>query len=203
MLTYITGTTFVVTTGTFDGVHRGHRFLLNELRNEAERLGSKSVVVTFEPHPRLVLNKDNTQLMLLNSMEEKAMLLEQMGIDGLYVIPFTIPFSKKTTETFFKEYLVDKLHTTSYVMGHDHSVGHKKTAKEVAYDLLGQKHGVLVDRVEAAEEDDQIFSSSKVREALENGNLDQANKLLGYSYLLSGTVESGKQLGRKIRVSYR
>lgn len=188
----------VVTTGTFDGVHRGHRYLLNELRREADKLGSKSVVVSFEPHPRLVLNPDNTDIMLLNSMEEKAMLLEQMGIDGLYIIPFTIPFSSKSSETFFKEYLVDKLHTASYVMGHDHSVGNKKTAKEVVYEQLGEKYGVKVDRVEAAEEDDHVFSSSKVRTALEAGDLSFANKLLGYSYLLSGTVERGKQLGRKI-----
>ena len=188
----------VVTTGTFDGVHRGHRYLLNELRAEANRLGAKSVVVTFEPHPRLVLNPDNTSLQLLNSMEEKAMLLEQMGIDGLYIIPFTLPFSKKSSEEFFKEYLVDKLKMTSYVMGHDHSVGNKKTAKEVAYEQLGEKYNVKVDRVEAAEEDDHVFSSSKVRHALETGDLEFANKLLGYSYLLSGVVEEGKQLGRKI-----
>lgn len=188
----------VVTTGTFDGLHRGHRYLLSELKRAAEAQNAKSVVVTFEPHPRIVLDPENSSLRLLTSPAEKVHLFEEMGIDGLFIIPFDIDFSKKTTKGFFKEYIVDMLHTSTYVIGYDHRVGNKRSAKDIAYEHLGAEFGISVDRVDAASEDDKVFSSSRVREMLEGGRLKEANSLLGYSYLLAGTVVRGNQLGRKI-----
>lgn len=188
----------VVTTGTFDGLHRGHKYLLDVLKKVANEHDTKAVVVTFKPHPRIVLDPQNSSLRLLTSFSEKVKLFEQMGVDGLFIIPFDIELSKKSTETFFKEYIVEMLHASNYVVGYDHRVGNKRSADEIAYEHLGAEFGIAVDRVDAASDGDMVFSSSVIRKLLEEGNITEANSMLGYSYLLAGTVVKGSQLGRKI-----
>lgn len=187
----------IVTLGTFDGVHKGHKSILDKIINSSKASGCESVVLTFFPHPRMVLQQ-NSDLKLLNTMGEKAALLEKTGIDNLIIHPFDLAFSRLTAEEFVKEILVDKLNVHKIIIGHDHRFGRNRTANIDDLINFGNEYGFEVEKISALAINDISVSSTKIRNALLEGNIDTANSFLGYPYFINGTVVKGKQLGRTI-----
>mgnify|MGYP006166182719 CR=1 FL=1 len=186
----------LITLGTFDGVHIGHQSILKKLVNDKEK-ELESVVLTFFPHPRMVLKQDDS-IKLLNTIDEKAELLENSGIDHLIVHPFDTTFSNLTAEEFVKDILVDKLNVQKIIIGHDHRFGKNRTAD--IHDLIafGEKYNFEVEQISAKEIDEISISSTKIRKALLNGNIKLANQYLGHSYSIFGQVIDGKKIGRTI-----
>lgn len=187
----------IVTLGTFDGVHKGHRTILDKLLKNSRTSGTESVVLTFFPHPRMVLQQDSG-IKLLNTIDEKALLLEQAGIDNLIIHPFDHAFSRLTAEEFVKGILVDKLNISKIIIGYDHRFGRNRTA--TIHDLVryGEQYGFEVEQITALEVNEVSVSSTKIRNALDAGDIATANTFLGYPYLISGTVVQGRQLGRTL-----
>jgi riboflavin kinase/FMN adenylyltransferase len=187
----------VVTIGTFDGVHIGHRKILERIIHSAQELDCNSIVLTFFPHPRMVLQA-GSDVKLLNTMEEKIALLEAIGIDNLIIHPFDKEFSRLTAEEFVKEILVDKLHIQKIIIGYDHRFGRNRTADINDLIHYGTAYGFEVEQISAQEINDNAVSSTKIRNAILEGNSALAKEYLGYNYFFSGTVVKGKQLGRTI-----
>jgi riboflavin kinase/FMN adenylyltransferase len=188
----------VVTMGIFDGVHRGHKALLDCLVSRARETQGEAVVITFFPHPRQVLDKNQKDLAFLTTMEEKKILLEKANIDHLIVIEFNVQFSNIRACDFIKEVLVRKIGTKHLLIGFNHHFGRKgegdfNTIKECAASL-----DFIVEQVQGLQTEEGAISSSLIREALVNGNLDEANKWLGYPYQITGTVVKGRQIGRSL-----
>jgi riboflavin kinase / FMN adenylyltransferase len=188
----------VVTTGIFDGVHRGHRVLLDTLVSKSEKLLGESVVVTFSPHPRLVLDKNPGELSFLTSPDEKKDLLEASGVDHLIIIEFTREFSAITACDFVKEVLVEKIGTRHLVIGYDHHFGRGGKGDFNTIEECAGIYGLDVERVKGFYDDRGPVSSSSIRNALVTGNLEEANNRLGYFFALSGSVVKGRQIGRTI-----
>ena len=187
----------IVTLGTFDGVHKGHKSLLDKLISNGNALGYETVVLTFFPHPRMVLQPD-ADVKLLNTMDEKAALLEDFGIDNLIIHPFSREFSRLTAEDFVKDILVKRLNARKIIIGHDHRFGRNRTATTQDLVRMGQELGFEVEQISAMAVDEVAVSSTKIRNALLDGDLNTANNYLGYPYYITGTVTTGKQLGRTI-----
>ena len=187
----------VLTLGTFDGVHLGHLRLLKKIVDDSKKERLESIVLTFFPHPRMVLQNDS-ELKLLNTIEEKAELLENSGIDNLIVHPFDQEFSRLSAEEFVKEILVEKLNIKKIVIGYDHRFGRNRTATIEDLIEFGKTYDFEVEQISAEEINDVTISSTKIRNSLKNGDIKQANKFLGYNYTLSGIVVSGKKIGRTI-----
>ncbi len=188
----------VVTLGIFDGVHRGHRMLLDHLVGRARESGGSSVVVTLSPHPRLVLEKDHRNLTFLTTLEEKKELLEKSAIDHLVIIHFSTEFSRIPACDFVRDILVGKIGTKHLIVGYDHHFGR---SGEGDYETIRQCSGMMdfrIERIEGLETTSGAISSTLIREALIAGRLDDANNMLGYNYLLSGKVVEGKKIGRSI-----
>jgi riboflavin kinase/FMN adenylyltransferase len=187
----------VVTTGTFDGVHHGHRQIIDRLRETARKNNGETVLLTFFPHPRMVLFPDQHQL-LLNTPEEKKFLLEKAGIDHLIVHPFTREFSMLSSKEFIEQILVNKFNTKKLVIGYDHHFGRNR---EGSFDHLrefGPVYGFDVEEIPAQEVEHEKVSSTRIRHALQTGDVRTAAAYLGYRYPLTGTVVKGRQLGRTI-----
>lgn len=187
----------VVTIGTFDGVHLGHQKIIEKLILNAKTSDCETLILTFFPHPRMVLQEDS-EIKLLNTIEERTLLLQQTGLDNLIIHPFDKAFSRLSAEEFVKEILVEKLHIHKIVIGHDHRFGRNRTANFDDLVEFGEKYGFEVEQLSAREIDDVSVSSTKIRMTLENGEIEMANEYLGYPYFLTGTVTEGKQLGRTI-----
>ena len=187
----------IVTLGTFDGVHKGHKSILEKLINNSKASGCESVVLTFFPHPRMVLQQD-TDIKLLNTIDEKAQLLEEYGVDNLIIHPFDHAFSRLTAEGFVKDILVDKLNISKIIIGHDHRFGRNRTADINDLIAYGNEYGFEVEQISAMEINEVSVSSTKIRNALNEGTIETANKFLGYPYFVTGKVVKGKQLGRTI-----
>ena len=187
----------IVTLGTFDGVHKGHRHLLQRLVAASKETGCGSVVLTFFPHPRMVLQQA-ADVKLLNTIAEKAALLESCGIDNLIIHPFSHEFSRLTAEEFVKDILVGQLNICKIIIGHDHRFGRNRTATTSDLVAMGRVYGFEVEQVSALEVNAISISSTKIRNALLEGDIATANSYLGYPYFISGTVTAGKQLGRTI-----
>lgn len=186
----------VVTSGTFDGVHLGHQKILVRLKEIAEKSSGETVVITFWPHPRLVLKPDDQTLKLLNTFEEKAELLKEQGIQHLLRIPFTKEFSQISSGDFIRNILVDRIGTRKLVIGYDHHFGKNR---EGSFDQLKQnapKYGFEVEEIPRQDIDNMAVSSSKIRKALEEGDVSEAIHLLGRPYSLSGRIIKGDRLGR-------
>lgn len=188
----------VATTGFFDGIHRGHQKVIREVVKSAAEKQMLSAVITFWPHPRIVLNKDVSQFKLLSTLDEKRYLIENLGVDDLIVVPFTYELSQLSAEDFFKQILIEKLKVKSLIVGYDHHFGKGGQANFGKIKEIGEHAGVCVERIEANSINGVTISSSKIREALQNGDIIAANEYLGYNYPLSGTVVHGKKLGRKM-----
>lgn len=187
----------MVTLGTFDGVHQGHRKILEKLLAASHATGCQSVVLTFFPHPRMVLQQDS-DIKLLNTIGEKAQLLEQAGIDSLIIHPFDHAFSRLTAEEFVKDILVGRLNIQKIIIGYDHRFGRNRTATIDDLIKYGSQYGFEVEQISALEVNEVSVSSTKVRNALTAGDIQTANEFLGYPYMLTGTVAKGRQLGRTI-----
>jgi len=187
----------IVTIGTFDGVHIGHQKIIEKLIHNAADADCESLILTFFPHPRMVL-QEQSEIQLLNTIDERAELLEKTGIDNLIIHPFDKTFSRLSAEEFVKDILVDTLNIRKIVIGHDHRFGRNRTANIDDLILFGEKYDFEVEQISAQEIQDASVSSTKIRIALEEGNVDLANQYLGYPYFLTGIVQEGKQLGRTI-----
>ncbi|AWH84637.1 riboflavin biosynthesis protein RibF [Flavobacterium album] len=187
----------IVTLGTFDGVHKGHKSILDRLITSSRASGCESLVLTFFPHPRMVLQQ-NSDIKLLSTIEEKAQLLEDYGLDNLIIHPFDLAFSRLTAEEFVKDILVDKLSISKIIIGHDHRFGRNRTANIDDLIRFGNEYGFEVEKISALEVNETSVSSTKIRNALTVGDIDTANTFLGYPYFMTGTVAKGKQLGRTI-----
>ena len=188
----------VVTSGTFDGVHLGHQKIIQRIREIARAVQGETVLITFWPHPRLVLYPTEHHLRLLSTFEEKANLLRQFGIDHLVTIPFTQEFSQMTSEQFIRKILMEKIHTKKLVIGYDHRFGKNR---EGSFDYL-QEHskefGFELEEISRQDVDEIGVSSTKIRKSLEIGDIRTATNYLGRPYELNGIVVKGQQIGRSI-----
>ena len=185
-----------ITIGTFDGVHIGHRKILERLINSAKESNLRSTVLTFFPHPRMVLQKDSN-IKLLNTLEEKQVILEKIGLDYLIVHPFTKKFSRLSATEFVRDILVNELKAKKVVIGYDHRFGRNRNANINDLMAFGSTLDFEVEEIPAQIIDDVSVSSTKIRKALEEGDVKTANSYLGYQYMLSGTIKKGKGLGKQ------
>ena len=188
----------VVTLGYFDGVHKGHAFLLGTLVKRAREIGGESVIVTFYPHPRQVLSHNNSGLTFLNSLDEKEILLEKANIDHLIIVPFTHEFSKKEACEFIKEVLVDVVGMKELFVGFNHHFGRGGRGDYSTILECSKKYGFRVEKVQGISSPEGNISSTIIREALLSGELEKANMLLGYNYFINGIIVEGKHLGSSI-----
>jgi riboflavin kinase/FMN adenylyltransferase len=187
----------ILTLGTFDGVHIGHRKILEKLTQNTENGKYESLVLTFFPHPRMVL-QGQSEVKLLSTIEEKTALLEKSGIENLVIHPFDESFSRLTASEFVKTVLVDQFHIQKIIIGHDHRFGRNRTANIDDLIAFGTQYDFEVEQISAQEIEDVSVSSTKIRKELKEGNMALANDYLGYDYFLTGTIIKGKQLGRTI-----
>lgn len=187
----------IVTIGTFDGVHLGHKKILEKIVENAHSQNCESLVLTFFPHPRTILQADS-EMKQLNTLAEKTNLLSALGIDNLVIHPFDAAFSRLTAEEFVKQVLVDTFKIKKIIIGHDHRFGRNRTANIDDLIEFGNKFGFEVEEISAKEINEVSISSTKIRNALTEGNIELANNYLGYYYSLTGIVSKGKQLGRTI-----
>lgn len=187
----------ILTLGTFDGVHIGHKKILEKVIQHTHGEEYESLVLTFFPHPRMIL-QERSEIKLLNTISEKVDLLEQLGIQNLVIHPFDETFSRLTAEEFVKTVLVEQFKIHKIIIGYDHRFGRNRTADINNLIEFGEKYNFEVEQISAQEINDISVSSTKIRNAIQEGNMLLANKYLGYDYFLTGTVIKGKQLGRTI-----
>ena len=187
----------VATIGTFDGVHLGHRVVIDHLNTLAKARNTESLIITFQPHPRIVLNKDVGNLRFINNASEKAKLLAEAGVEHLLILPFTYEFSKITARTFIQEYLIDKLGIRAMIVGYDHHFG-RMNGDDEDVTLLVKEYGIDVERIPEQDVHNISVSSTKIRDAIKEGDIGLANSFLSYRYGLCGTVVHGNKLGRTI-----
>lgn len=187
----------IITIGTFDGVHLGHKKILEKVVTRAKEENLKSVVFTFFPHPRMVL-QEKSEIKLLNSIDEKIKLFEKIGIDYLIIHPFDYKFSRLSAEDFVKTILVDTFNIQKIIIGYDHRFGRNRTADIDDLIVFGNEYQFEVEQISVEEINEIAISSTKIRTSILEGNIKLTNQYLGYSYCFSGTVVKGKQLGRTI-----
>lgn len=187
----------ILTLGTFDGVHIGHKKILEKVIQNTLDKEYESLVLTFFPHPRMIL-QERSEIKLLNTIAEKINLLEQLGIQNLVIHPFDENFSRLTAEEFVKTVLVEQFKIHKIIIGYDHRFGRNRTADINNLIEFGQKYNFEVEQISAQEINAISVSSTKIRNAIQEGNMLLANKYLGYDYFLTGTIIKGKQLGRTI-----
>jgi len=187
----------ILTIGTFDGVHIGHRRILDQLINNGKEYGLRSTVLTFFPHPRMVLQQDSG-LKLLNTLEEKIAILEETGLDCLVIHPFSKEFSRLTAEEFVRDHLVEELQAKKIIIGYDHRFGRNRNADINDLIAFGEMLEFEVVEIPVQEINEVSVSSTKIRTALVEGDIETANAYLGYDYMLSGSIQKGKGLGRQL-----
>lgn len=187
----------ILTLGTFDGVHIGHKKILEKVIQHTHGEEYESLVLTFFPHPRMIL-QERSEIKLLNTISEKVILLEQLGIQNLVIHPFDESFSRLTAEEFVKTVLVEQFKIQKIIIGYDHRFGRNRTADINNLIEFGEKYNFEVEQISAQEINAISVSSTKIRNAIQQGDMLLANKYLGYNYFLTGTVIQGKQLGRTI-----
>ncbi len=188
----------VVTIGTFDGVHLGHQAIFNKMKTLAQGIGGETVVVTFQPHPRQVLNIDSSNLRFLCTPEEKLQKFEEFGIDNVVIINFTKEFSRTPSETFIKDYIIDHIKPAYIVVGYDHHFGKNRMGDFDLLNDLKKKYNFKVERIAAQDVEHIAISSTKIRNALSVGNVKSANRLLGYTYSVTAEVVVGNKIGRTL-----
>lgn len=187
----------VVTIGTFDGAHLGHRQIIERLKLSSSQRNGRNLVITFNPHPRSVISADY-QMKLLNTLDEKIELFSQFGVENLLIIPFTREFSLLDYKEFFEVYIINKIGICEIILGHDHKFGKGRTGDEYKLKELGSQYDFTVTPVPAVTINETIVSSTKIRNALLEGEVSIANILLGRTYSLSGYVTKGKMRGRTL-----
>lgn len=188
----------VITVGTFDGVHKGHQQIISKLNALAKKHNGESVLITFHPHPRFVLNPNDTSLKLINTLEEKISLLEHYGIDNLVVVPFTKAFSELSAEEYVTDFLLKNFNPKVITIGYDHHFGKGRKGNIDLLKMYQSEFDFEIERIEKEELDDITISSTKIRKALELGDVSLAFELMDHPYFITGKVVSGKQLGRTL-----
>ncbi len=188
----------VITIGTFDGVHTGHRQIIAQLKAEAANIDGETVIITFHPHPRRVVADASKQVQLLNTIEEKTALLAEAGIDHVVICPFTESFSRLTAEEYISDFLIKKFHPHTIVIGYDHRFGQGRQGDYKLLENLREKYGFRLTEIPAHIINESAVSSTKIREALLAGETAIAADLLGYNYFFEGRVIEGNRLGRTL-----
>lgn len=189
----------VITTGTFDGVHKGHLKIINQVKEESSGLKGESVLVTFFPHPRLVLQKRGAEtLKLLTTFDEKIELLNKTGVDHLVVVPFTQEFSKMEADDYITQFLVKKLKPRCIITGYDHHFGRNRKGDFLLLQDFGKKYHYSVKEIPEYVLEEVIISSTRIRKALSEGDIKIANEFLGYDFFIDGTVVHGNKIGRTL-----
>ena len=191
-------TNSVITIGTFDGVHKGHQKLIERINFLARKNGGESIIITFHPHPRIVINPEDKSLRLLNTIEEKIALLEQYKVDNLVIVPFSRDFSEQSAEGYIQHFLVENFHPKNIVIGYDHKFGKNRSGDFRLLEAMKEQYGYSMEEISKETLDDIGISSTKIRKSLECSEIKLANELLGHNYTLSGTVVRGLQNGRKL-----
>lgn len=188
----------VLTIGTFDGVHIGHQVILSRLKEVAREINGEVTLLTFHPHPRLVLHPEQKDLLILNTQKEKIKLLERYGVDNILFLPFTKEFSMMSYDKFVKEIIVDGIKAKKVVIGYDHHFGHNREGGLKQLQLLSTDYHFEVEEIPEQDIDYAAVSSSRVRKALLAGDVQSANQLSGHDYSITGKVVKGKQLGQTL-----
>ncbi|HEX6431958.1 MAG TPA: bifunctional riboflavin kinase/FAD synthetase [Niastella sp.] len=188
----------VVTIGTFDGVHTGHKSILEQLKREAARIGGETVIITFHPHPRKVIVTGQPGIQLINTIDEKIELLDKNGIDHLVVVPFTDVFAQQSPEAYIEQFLVEKFHPHTVIIGYDHRFGKNRKGDFKLLEEYSARLGFNLMEIPAHVINDNTVSSTRIREAVLQGNIERSNTLLGYDFFFEGTVIDGNKLGRTL-----
>lgn len=188
----------VITIGTFDGVHTGHRQIIHLLNQEANEKGGESVIITFYPHPRKIIAQGKQDIKILNTLEEKTVLLQQAGVANLVVIPFDGAFAQQSANEYVEHFLVKKFHPHTIIIGYDHRYGQGRLGDYHLLEDLGEKFNYRVKEIPEHILNEVTVSSTRIRKALQDCRVAEANELLGYSYFFEGKVIKGNQLGRTI-----
>jgi riboflavin kinase/FMN adenylyltransferase len=188
----------VVTIGTFDGVHKGHQQILSQLKEEAEKIGGETVIITFHPHPRKIVSSVPGDVRLLNTLAEKTILLEKAGIDHLVVVPFDHHFANQSAEEYITDFLYKYFHPHTIIIGYDHRFGKGRTGDYQLLESYGKQFGFIVKEITEQLLNEIAVSSTRIRKAISENDIATANAALGYPYFFEGLVVEGNQLGRTI-----
>lgn len=188
----------VLTIGTFDGVHKGHQKLIERINDLAKQQKGETILITFHPHPRIVINPEDKSLRLLNTVEEKIALLEKYGVDNLVIVSFSREFSEQSAEDYIQNFLVKNFQPKSIVIGYDHKFGKNRSGNYHLLESMKDSFGYSMEEILKETLDDIAISSTKIRNSLLTGDVKLANELLGHTYTVSGTVVRGLQNGRKL-----
>jgi len=188
----------VVTIGTFDGVHIGHQKIISRLQEVAHKKDGESVILTFFPHPRMILHPDDLNIKLISTMNEKAEKLAELGVDHLIITPFTRDFSNLTPQEYIKDILLDKIGTSQIIIGYDHRFGKDRMGGLKELQTFSKNFDFGVEEIPEQDINDVAVSSTKIRNAILSGDVKTAQDFLGYSFQLSGKVIKGDQLGREL-----
>ncbi|MBM3413670.1 MAG: bifunctional riboflavin kinase/FAD synthetase [Bacteroidetes bacterium] len=188
----------VITIGTFDGVHNGHKEVLHALKRTAASVKGEMVLITFDPHPRKIVSSAILGIRLLNTLEERKQLLEKEGIDHLVVVPFTEKFANLSATEYIEDFLVAYFKPHTIIVGHDHQFGRNRQGNYALLSSKAAQFGYNIEEISRKLVEDITISSSKIREHLSHANITDANKLLGYPFFFSGTVVHGKKIGRTL-----
>lgn len=188
----------VITIGTFDGVHTGHQTIIQQLKKEAAEVNGETVIITFHPHPRMVVREGQSPVPILTTLEEKINLLAQQGINHLVVVPFNESFASQTAEEYINDFLVARFNPHTIIIGYDHRFGKNRQGDYHLLEEYAAKMGFLVKEISAQVLNSVTISSTRIREALLKGDIDTANSCLGYDYHFEGLVIDGNKLGRTL-----
>lgn len=188
----------VVTIGTFDGVHLGHRKIIDQLKEEATRIGGETVIITFHPHPRHVIHQQNKRTELINTIEERIDLLAALGVDHLVIVPFTLGFSELMPRDYVEQFLLAKFHPSVVIIGYDHKFGKDRLGDYKLLEEYSERGDFELREIHAHLINDSSVSSTQIRNALREGKIETANSLLGYPFFFRGNVVRGDQRGRTI-----
>jgi riboflavin kinase / FMN adenylyltransferase len=188
----------VITIGTFDGVHLGHRLIIENLKEEAIKISGETVIITFHPHPRKIVSSQILGVRLITTMTERIELLEQMGIDHLVIVPFTDLFAEQDAEDYIKNFLIAKFHPHTIIIGYDHRFGKERKGDYLLLEQKAVEFNYTLKEISKHILDEVSISSSKIREAILHNEIEMANKLLGYDFFFEGEVVHGNKLGREL-----
>ena len=188
----------VVTIGTFDGVHVGHRQIINKLKVEAIKINGESVIITFHPHPRKVISSAILGVRLINTLEEKIEVLSGLGIDHLVIVPFTDAFANQPAEEYIRDFLFEKFHPDTIIIGYDHRFGRERLGDYKLMEKMAPQFGFKIKEIPKHILDEIAISSTNIREAVLHNDIEMANKLLGYTFFFEGEVVHGNKLGRQL-----
>ena len=188
----------VVTIGTFNGVHVGHRQIINKLKVEAIKLNGESVIITFHPHPRKIISSAILGVRLINTLEEKIEVLSGLGVDHLVIVPFTDAFANQPAEEYIRDFLYEKFHPDTIIIGYDHRFGRERLGDYKLLEKMAPEFGFKIKEISKHILEEIAISSTNIREAVLHNDIGMANKLLGYTFFFEGEVVHGNKLGRQL-----